>query len=362
MKRLVLANTYFQLITAIQLNMTIFINDDVDLIITNETNGAYEIYEAIKAQAIFKNVTYVETKNNMGRSFTKKIYDLFCIVFKKNNFYSFILKSLSNRFYDEIILYNSGPYIWGIYSVLSSINPKISLSMYEEGIISYSSTPFANNSKFDRTVFIFRNFFRKPVFYGDNHVVYCFLPELYNGPYNAIRIEKINNQETIEMLKNIFGLHEKLDIKEKYIYFSSVLDFEGGEPIGELQLIEKVSNIVGKDNIIVKVHPRDSIQRFKEHGLKVFEYSNVPWEVLQLSLLDEEKVYLTTNSGSLLSNYIYDVDSKEAMYLYWLCNFDKNWNMKDTMKYLESLFSKFPDSFNYIHVIRDFEEIERVCL
>lgn len=51
----------------------------------------------------------------------------------------------------------------------------------------------------------------------------------------------------------------------------------------------------------VKTHPRDSRTIYKDHGFNVDVNSSIPWEAIQLSGDFSDKVFLTINSGSVLS-------------------------------------------------------------
>ena len=54
-KILIIANTYFQLITAVSLKLEILKKDCVDILITNRSTGAKEVFERIKESNLFNN-------------------------------------------------------------------------------------------------------------------------------------------------------------------------------------------------------------------------------------------------------------------------------------------------------------------
>lgn len=363
MNRLIFANTYFQLIAAIQLRKTNFKDDQVDIIISDRSNGSYSVYKSLKDKNVFHNISYLKIKEkNKWNSILHKFTYFFCIVFKKSNYYEFVLDGFDDLYYDEIITYNFEPYLWGVYAILANINPKVEVSMYEEGILSYTFNPFTANEKFQKAAYLFRKLIKKPAFDSTNHRIYCFLPEYYDGPFITEKINPICDSSTIELLKDIFNVNEKLDIKEKYIYLSSVHDFEGGEPVGELQLVQRIAELVGRDNLLVKVHPRDDIKRFEDVGLKVLKESNVPWEILKLCIINDDKVLMTAISGSLLSNYIYESDKQKCLYLYNLCKYENNWNMSESIRIINRCIKEDYSNFENILLIKTFEELEYYLL
>ncbi|HEG1241807.1 TPA: hypothetical protein SCN02_002979, partial [Enterococcus faecium] len=71
---------------------------------------------------------------------------------------------------------------------------------------------------------------------------------------------------TALQLSDIFNPMIDIYKEKKYIFFTSVYDFEGGEPVGEYELVCKIADLVGKDNLIVKTHPRDVRTIYKDNG------------------------------------------------------------------------------------------------
>jgi len=99
---------------------------------------------------------------------------------------------------------------------------------------------------------------------------------------NPVQIPKIEaDEKTAQVLSKLFHTSTAV-YPQKYIFFSSVFDFEGGAPVGELNVIKQVAALIGNENLIVKVHPRDSIDRFVSAGLNVDNNSAIPWEAIQL--------------------------------------------------------------------------------
>ena len=96
MQVLICCNTYMQLITAIQLREKIYMNDIVDLIISDHSVGAEEVYERLKNAELFHRVSFCQnryTQHEQG-SFAD-IADIFRGIFSVGKKYrSFFL---SNR-------------------------------------------------------------------------------------------------------------------------------------------------------------------------------------------------------------------------------------------------------------------------
>lgn len=119
-----------------------------------------------------------------------------------------------------------------------------------------------------KVVDFIRHLFGKPVLKNEYLNFYCFYPELYIGKFNCIKIPTIHKNDKIQkILRQIFVLSEDINraYNYKYIYFSSVYDFEGGQSIHELELVNEKYQILLEIIIcLLKLHPRDDIQRFKK--------------------------------------------------------------------------------------------------
>ncbi len=60
---LVISNTYFQLIVAIQLKETCWFNDKVDIVITDQSNNSEKVAKNLSKLQIFNKVIWRKTKN-----------------------------------------------------------------------------------------------------------------------------------------------------------------------------------------------------------------------------------------------------------------------------------------------------------
>jgi len=58
---------------------------------------------------------------------------------------------------------------------------------------------------------------------------------------------------------------------------------------------------VGKENVIVKRHPRVKVDRYTDKGIKVLANSNVPWEVMLMSQSLQGKLLVSVASFTCMS-------------------------------------------------------------
>ena len=126
MRRLIIANTYYQVIFAMQMRNTIFKRDDVDLIITDHSKNADVVCENIKKCKYFNNCYYVKTGGSRdNRTKMQKILDIFLLSFAKKNRFEYYLRDISDKFFDEIMVFNYDMRTYGVFSILSLYNHDI---------------------------------------------------------------------------------------------------------------------------------------------------------------------------------------------------------------------------------------------
>lgn len=310
MKTLFFCNTNYQLITAIQITSSF--KKSASVILTNEIVNADTLSTRLVAENIFEKVAVIDVKSHLN-SFT----------ILGRSFFGWIPANIKSVKFDEFVGFNFDIPSHFIFASLYKKNPNIVINKMEEGLLSYN-TPETTCRVLDLS-WKLRRFFGKSNLRENVQSFYCFQPQAYPGELKTICIPKIESTNAIkESLKRIFAPNGVSDYKEKYIFLSCIYDFEGGEPIGELNLATAIANIVGIDKIIVKVHPRDNAERYVKAGLKVDTNSQVPFEVIELCSDFKDKVLITTLSGSLLNfNPVLEKPIR-SIYGYKLCDLDKN--------------------------------------
>ena len=107
--------------------------------------------------------------------------------------------------------------------------------------------------------------------------------------------------------------------------------------MGELEIGKRIASIVGYENLLVKVHPRDNPERFRSQGFHVAADSGLPWEAIQLCNDFSDKVFITVLSGSVIGlNTILEHPIK-VFVLFPLVNIERNELAKVLSTYLLEL-------------------------
>ena len=338
MRRLIVANTYYQLILAIQMNNTVFIDDEIVLLVSDHSKDSRNIVNEINRHGLFLQCLFIKTKNRDKEiGFIRKIVDCIQIGLGCTNRYNRIIEDIKVHFFDEIICFNLELDIDSYYALLSKDNEDIVVSQYEEGLFSYNGGIYACKRRklIERLQRINK---KKPLMERLTNF-YCFYPELYTGSLNSIKIPIVKkDSKTANELKQIFK--PRTHYIQKYIFFTSVFDFEGEYPVGEYELVSRIAELVGKENLLVKVHPRDTRTIYRENGFCVDVNSSIPWEAIQLSADFSEKVFMTINSGSVLAGSLMSERPVRTYYMFRLCDVSRNEACKKSIRDIERLLNQ----------------------
>lgn len=81
-------------------------------------------------------------------------------------------------------------------------------------------------------------------------------------------------------------------------------------------MVLQIAEMVGKENLVVKTHPRDFRTVYEEAGLMVSRESAIPWEIIQLNHDFSKHIFISLSSGSLVTAMAMLDDNIRGYYLY----------------------------------------------
>lgn len=331
-KNLIIANTYFQLITAINLSINHFNNDENDLILTDRSVGMQEVGKKLKKYKVFNNIFYIQSKDICTDKNKLKKYLTYLFNRKK------IIGSLLKEKYDCLLFFNYDLLTYSVFDELSNKNKDLICKRYEEGYIAYVKETKNNNLNQTIRKILFRKNLEKSI-----KSMYLYHPDLlcYDLKYKTEQIKLLNKEdEKLKEICNYIFDYKKETIKQKYIFFEESF-FCDNKGVEDMELILKIADIVGKDNLLVKLHPRNKIDRFKKYGIQTNKTIGIPWEVIQMNNDFSDKVFITISSGSVLASKLYFGDNINT-YLLFNCT-EKMSDMvtEETIQYLKKMKDKF---------------------
>ena len=362
-KVLCLCNTYFQLAVLIQMRKNLLKEHRVDLLLSDHSVNASIVADRLRHENVFDSVTLACTKEDDTKQ--KGILQEMgsALLVGTAQVPPWVMRFKDEK-YDEFLFFNVGVSTLALYYTLKKSAPDLVCAIYEEGIFNYSAPQLLlQNYKLPGRVRLAEKMNvlrgRKSIL-QDVQAFYCMYPQLYQGPLPICQIPACDAADIQTILKSVFFTDDaKTEYPQKYIYLSSICDFEGGASIHELELVKHIAMLVGEDELLIKVHPRDDPERFRREGLTVAENSVVPWEVIQMGLDEKRHVLLTATSASILSGSLMTHKAVKAAFLHPLCDCEENKLAQRSISSLMSVLEKMGDvpELKNVHICTDVKQI-----
>lgn len=305
-------NTYYQVIVAIQMRLTIFATDKAYIVMSNDIKNIDRMVEQITKTNIFDGVYFYIVKKR------SKIINGFFSVFGKN-----VCNLPKNLAVDSLYSFNFDLYFHFIFAFLERKNRDIQTFRFEEGILSYF-VPF-DDSKFLSVVYSLRHIFKKKNARPICFKFYCFRPELYSGGFETARIPpiKVNDDKNFIFLQSFALEKNERDTfsENEIVYLASVYNIDGHGEVNETKLISDIEAKIKPNIIKVKAHPRDNSKSFKN----TFEFKNAPIELFPMcSNFSGNCIIMSSFSGSLLNMVSLYGESIKCIYTTMLCDCSNN--------------------------------------
>ena len=358
-KRIIcLCTTYFQMITAIQMRRTLFSEDEFSVVMTDGSNGSQQVSERLRETGIFDEVFFVTRARGAMAEFksVSQKAERFLNYFIKGSYVSYLTKP-----YDLFLAYNFNWYAFMMFNALQQDNRDIKVAKFEEGILSY----FVDDHRFEYDYFLkikkIKRLLCQPVMFDKLHTFYCFYPEFYDGKLSTAKIPPLEHDDAWmrDTLCFLFDVDaEKLVYDRKFLYFASMLDSEvvKGES-GEFEILKEIVDVVGKDNIMVKLHPRENApERYRDLGVAIDTNSDVPFEVIQLVKDFSDKVFITCLSSSTI-NLATILPRRSKTYLTYGMLPEKVKEMDRIVTFVE-MYDKTTDKIQEVTGTKDFIVLE----
>ena len=331
MRRLFICQTPYQIIVSlcvlIQKNES---NNMVDFLLTNTFNGYAKIADKIKSMGLADNVYTIKMKTSS--KCPQALYTYPYVI----NFGGFIFSQLRKRLpkYDELYFWNCNSFCASAQGYFYKCNPDIKIYLFEEGYSCYFA--FRSIVKPESVMKITNK--KNSVMYGISHDdvegIYLFRPDLaLDHSIKTLEIDRHipKSSDFREMIVELFDAHEAAKrYDRKYILFE-------GFPEGydDSHIFEKIIEKVGKDNVIVKLHPRQPRDRFSKLGIKTLGADGVPWEAVLCARDFSENVMISVGSSALISPILIFGEFADEFLLfrfidtgidYFSDKYDKFWN------------------------------------
>ena len=337
MKKLIICSTPFQIIVALNIKKQ-YANpeDQVDLIITNSFSNYAKIAKRIEEKELFSHVIIANVKTIIqANSLIGNISKMFYVLFPKKIMKK-VWKKIEN--YDELYCWNYDAFTASIRSYYAMRKNNIKIFIFDEGYISYFPIDdVIPKRRFIKIIEIRNELIGLSKIKRENIDGYLlFEPELLLFKPNC-KIYKLDRNLGLEkeFKDNIDYIFESSKSAKKYdrkyIIFEEAM-LANQKKIDDEKIFDEIINIVGKENAIIKLHPRTNNDRFTKKGIKTLGNDGIPWEAIALCGDFSKNIFITIGSGSVTS---YRMLFGNNMKAYMLFKFIKPNMMQFNEKYYE---------------------------
>lgn len=349
MKRVLFGvDSYFQLIIATNLRTTLYKDYEADIIVYGSVPSAETIAGRLRECGVYSKVWVAETSlTRCGGKYTRwqkmpKYFVYLKTFFSPSQVLEDAIGERLTKEYDEFIFNGFGALPECIFNVAYRLNKNIKCKRIEDGYMSYITVFISDKGIIRRTlekcakVMLGRQVITDFV---DGYYLEAADLCLAKMPYLVIQAPKFgrHNKELISILNKVFDYKpdSKLDEKQVYLFEDGRHFFSGSNE--EMDIVAEITKRIDKEKVIVKMHPRRTVDRWANVGIETVKASGIPWELIQLNSDCTGKALLTVSSAVVFSSSIYFGDDCLNVLLY-KC-------LKEHADGLDETFDKFVSNF-----------------
>lgn len=291
---LFLCGSSFQLVSALNIKLHYYPDVTADLLIHSSTQIINAVDRIEKAN-IFQKIIVSNYKHNVDYS---KIIEMPIAERSLHPERYEHMPALCAQYTDLFISVCKYHYHQMIYYYLVNAGKKPAVHIYDEGVSNYTDNLKAHEYRMiDHSCYP-----DDKRFHANIDSIFLYAPEFYCGSSKIliVPIPRLSSDDTEleKMLLSIFGKCELPN--EKYLFFNE--PFAEDEKISnEIQILDAVAAIVGKDNIALSVHPDSAKMEdiYRLHGYHIFSDNGVPWELIAYSSKIDNKVLMSISSSTI---------------------------------------------------------------
>lgn len=110
--------------------------------------------------------------------------------------------------------------------------------------------------------------------------------------------------------------------------------------INDISIVNRIAKVVGKENILVKLHPRSKTDRFKKMGYETNNNTLIPWEVLYMNHNFDNTLFISTASSSIVHPVILFGEKIKAVFVFKLVHAVLPAELQSHQKFIEDVIQK----------------------
>lgn len=295
-KALLLCETRHVLLNYLILSATELSDWDVDLALTDTTAWKDETVGALERSGMFRKVLSLPMRElNLSNAQWSKEER------RENERHPEALFGKTELSFDYTdVWFNlpslSSQLLWALLVRKGSSEPDI--HFIDEGTASYTLKPFEDPSSIG--VWSVR---RKYI----DHIVDIWLAkaELKSGKgrvpltVRQLNMSIVQDEKFSALLDSLFVA--SAIPSQKFVFFEECY-IRNRHTANDLEVLEEIAGLVGKENIVVRLHPKTEVDRFTPFGFTVSPQDGSLWELMCLERDLSEKVFLTVKSSATFTS------------------------------------------------------------
>lgn len=313
-KNLIIVNSLFNLILAIQLKKTL-LNDETDIVISDMTCELKRIYDTGILKEAFDEVYFANYTNLRSHAFTKRYISFFSPKYA----IKLLLSGKVLKEYTDIYFWNPDELIYHYLRYLNVNRKNYSLHLYADALGGLTTNVPIETKRYSSNVL---NFLDKFIFKYDTiskmkYDYYLFSPQYYIGERDRelVHIPEINYNDIniVKYLNKVFG-YENKNIRQKFIFLDGAKDGFIDEDENK-KIIFTMIETVGSENFAIKPHPRTDLNYYRDMEIDIIS-SSIPWELYCLNTNIENKVIITyCSAAAVMPAILYGKKMKVVTYM-----------------------------------------------
>ncbi len=309
MKSVFQINTVYQLMISINMCIHHIPDGEVDIIVTDHTPILKEYMDTLKNCGLFNQVFYVESlafNNRFWKIHNDNKPDFFYNS-KRELSQTLMEAQIDYSEYQTLYVANLDAYSKFIYREY----PHLIINLIEDG-----ASVCTNDWKTVTLKWNYIKDFNKV--YDNIERLYLYTPELMciNLGYSMVKLPKIDadNAKDLELYNYIFKYDHSFSYP-RFVFLEEPFVADNLKN-NDLELMTIIFKEVGYENFFVKTHPRNTENRSKALGIAQQRETPWPFELILLNNIKSDSIYITVNSGALISTRVLLHQDLKTMFLY----------------------------------------------
>jgi hypothetical protein len=346
--------------------------DDVDIIITDHIRNHQDIVDSLEKEKLFR---HVYSMNAYELDYYKGDYKAFdfrggvtlrrCInAFQRKRIISHLINitEMYDEFWSTDVLESTNL----IYDSLKNKNLNLKMVFFEEGPVSVlcdQNNQFVRNryGNVGKPLKIIYKILKYRLIYGNYDKAYSSVLSIadwkpYFPIYSIPQLDQ-SDKKYLEILNRVWKYTPDDNLKNKYIFFEESFALNGIDN-KDKKIVEDLCDVVGNENVIIKLHPRTRENRFKDLNVTVNNINNAPWELIALNTVDNQNILVAVSTGGLIHPQLYWGIQQNA-----ICLVDcEDYAFPQLKKQYYRLFSKICKEKSTVALPRNYEEFKNMLL